>query len=721
MAFNNPKELLAALLQTIERDIVPLTRDGVSSGSKVFGAAILSSKNLEPYTVSTNDERTSPLLHGEINCIQTFYTQTFPDAKDRPNPRDDCIFFATHEPCSLCLSGITWSGFKELYYLFTYEDSRDQFSIPYDIDILEEVFRVKADGESEEAVKNRSLYNRTNKFFTAKSINELVLGIEEASERDHWNGEVSRVKALYNALADEYKKNKESGDERRPQCGSCQGRNVTCEFKEWTFVSGVRSSLRKDDCAQDDAIDGPESMQIQDSLLSFAESSPPAPDQEFDAPRTVVVRTGIIESTRNATSDVPQQVVPISNQHQPHDGNQIPTPSRWNETVLSEQNSSERQTAMLRFRYQIVPWLDSNAPGTSFGPKIMTLAAEKSIIMDIVIWVAMRRSRKAATSNGHESDPHLVQQFQHRLSLEDAFTANVGRSLLALGHFFYTGPSEWAGLSAEYAGAGGQYQFFEEQEEPLKTLDRFHYKTELAACIVTFEAPILQTAPVMNESFLSPSMTSGQIYDACLTHLSACCRLIHCELIPLFNGVFPTQSPSHDSPSLVWATWSNLWARCMQWFRDRPPDMIPLLESPEVDAHTATSNCPFAADVYSSAIAVQANLAVHFSSLLLLSYKPRLVKLSSSPHRLVSKSWHAQKLAKLALWNNFSDQWDPVVVATVIRVARDMTYPSQQDALLSCFQRIGDATKIPLQSEIADLQQFWSSSRHANAPTHTHP
>ncbi|WZH49775.1 cytidine deaminase-like protein [Fusarium acuminatum] len=183
MSFKSPQDLLAALLQTIERDIVPLTRDGVSSGSKVFGAAILSSKTLKPLTVSTNNERASPLLHGEINCIQTFYTQTFPDPKDRPNPRDDCIFFATHEPCSLCLSGITWSGFKELYYLFTYEDSRDQFSIPYDIEILEEVFRVKADG------------------------------LEDIAERARWSEEVIRVKRLYNALGDEYQKNKQSGIE----------------------------------------------------------------------------------------------------------------------------------------------------------------------------------------------------------------------------------------------------------------------------------------------------------------------------------------------------------------------------------------------------------------------------------------------------------------------------------------------------------------------------
>ncbi|KAF4445591.1 hypothetical protein F53441_10655 [Fusarium austroafricanum] len=213
MTSKTPQEILAVLLQTVERDIVPLTSDGVRSGSKVFGAAILSSKTLEPLTVSTNNERVSPLLHGEINCIQTFYTETFPDPKDRPSPRDDCVFFATHEPCSLCLSGITWSGFKKLYYLFTYEDSRDQFSIPYDIDILEQVFRVRAEGESDEAVRKRALYNKTNKFFTAKSIQDLAGEIEDEDERQRWSTEVDKIKALYSALSDEYQKNKQSGVE----------------------------------------------------------------------------------------------------------------------------------------------------------------------------------------------------------------------------------------------------------------------------------------------------------------------------------------------------------------------------------------------------------------------------------------------------------------------------------------------------------------------------
>lgn len=206
-----PDDLLAALLRTTEKDIVPLTRAGVSSGSKLFGAAILSSADLTPITVATNNERVSPLFHGEINCIQQFYTVTHPDPSSRPDPRTECVFYATHEPCSLCLSGITWSGFSELYYLFTYEDSRDKFAIPYDIDILESVFRVRAEGESDEEVKKRALYNKENKFFTAKSLADLVSMIEDEGERNKWQGEVDRVKALYDGLSEVYQEGKKSG------------------------------------------------------------------------------------------------------------------------------------------------------------------------------------------------------------------------------------------------------------------------------------------------------------------------------------------------------------------------------------------------------------------------------------------------------------------------------------------------------------------------------
>ena len=208
-----PEKLVSRLLSTIEDSIIPLTQKGVSSGSKLFGAAILSRKELAPYTLATNNERISPLLHGEINCIQQFCIVDFPDPSTRPHPAKDCIFLATHEPCSLCLSGITWAGFNEFYYLFTYEDSRDLFGIPYDIDILQEVFRVKGDGETEEQTQSRQLYNRKNKFFTAKSFADVVGEIGDESEKTRLLGEIERVKALYNSLSETYQRGKEAGTE----------------------------------------------------------------------------------------------------------------------------------------------------------------------------------------------------------------------------------------------------------------------------------------------------------------------------------------------------------------------------------------------------------------------------------------------------------------------------------------------------------------------------
>lgn len=196
------------MLKTLETDIIPLTSSGVRSGSKVFGAAILRRSDLQPHTVATNNEQVSPLLHGEINCIQEFFTKG--DGASRPATKD-CVFFATHEPCSLCLSGIVWAGFKEFYYLFTYEDSRDLFSIPHDINILQEVFRVRAPGDTDESLASRELYNRRNKFMEGRSLAELVAQVEDPAERQKWEGEIERLKKVYGQLADTYQESKSAG------------------------------------------------------------------------------------------------------------------------------------------------------------------------------------------------------------------------------------------------------------------------------------------------------------------------------------------------------------------------------------------------------------------------------------------------------------------------------------------------------------------------------
>jgi hypothetical protein len=100
-----------------------------------------------------------------------------------------------------------------LYYLFTYEDSRDLFSIPYDIEIQQEVFRVRNEGESDESLEKRELYNRKNKFFEGRSLAEVVAEIEDEGEKTRLCGEITKLRELYGKLSETYQTGKKEGME----------------------------------------------------------------------------------------------------------------------------------------------------------------------------------------------------------------------------------------------------------------------------------------------------------------------------------------------------------------------------------------------------------------------------------------------------------------------------------------------------------------------------
>ena len=185
-------ELAARFLDVIEHDVVPLTRAGVERGDKVFGAAILRKSDLSLVIAGTNRETENPLFHGEIATLNAFYEMP---AQTRP-PSADCLFLSTHEPCSLCLSAITWAGFDNFYYLFGYEDTRDAFNIPHDLKILSEVFGIE-----------NGAYVRENAFWRSRGIDELVDGEnEEAKKR------IARLRGLYDELSSVYQASKGESD-----------------------------------------------------------------------------------------------------------------------------------------------------------------------------------------------------------------------------------------------------------------------------------------------------------------------------------------------------------------------------------------------------------------------------------------------------------------------------------------------------------------------------
>ncbi len=194
--------MISRLLDVIETDLVPLTRRGVSGGNKLFGAAILRKSDLSVVIAETNNEIENPLWHGELHAIKRFYELP---AERRPAPKD-CLFLATHEPCSLCLSGITWSGFDNFYYLFSYEETRDAFGIPHDIRILREVYAVP-DPDREAVMEGRPLYNRRNAFFQSHDIQQMIAGLDRSS-KERLVARVDDLNAVYNELSATYQKDK---------------------------------------------------------------------------------------------------------------------------------------------------------------------------------------------------------------------------------------------------------------------------------------------------------------------------------------------------------------------------------------------------------------------------------------------------------------------------------------------------------------------------------
>lgn len=188
---------ISQLLRVIESDVVPLTRAGVAAGNKLFGAAILRKSDLSLVVAATNNEIENPLWHGEIHAIKAFYELP---ADARPAPAD-CFFLATHEPCSLCLSGITWSGFDTFGYFFSHRDSADSFAIPYDIQILKAVYAVP-DPDRASAAPDRDLYNRQNAYFTSIDLAEEVrLSADEqlASQATALRTTYDELSAIYQA------------------------------------------------------------------------------------------------------------------------------------------------------------------------------------------------------------------------------------------------------------------------------------------------------------------------------------------------------------------------------------------------------------------------------------------------------------------------------------------------------------------------------------------
>ena len=185
--------LLDKFVDIFKNNILPLTIKGVDAGNKIFGAAIINKEDYSMVIAGSNNETENPIWHGEIYTLKKFYEL---DYKIRPKEKN-CIFLSSHEPCSLCLSAITFSGFNNFYYLFPYESTSDEFNIPLDLNVLKEVFNI-SDGK----------YIKENSYWKSYNINNLINELKNSNKKKILNS-FDEIKKKYIDLSKKYQSSKE--------------------------------------------------------------------------------------------------------------------------------------------------------------------------------------------------------------------------------------------------------------------------------------------------------------------------------------------------------------------------------------------------------------------------------------------------------------------------------------------------------------------------------
>ena len=177
------------ILDIFLNNLIPETKISVSKGNKIFGGFVLNKTDLSLVVIGLNNEIENPIYHGEISTIINFFKLR------NLNPKD-YLFISSHEPCSLCLSAITWSGFDNFYYLFPYEDTKSTFNIPHDLKILKEVFKIE-----------QGDYSKNNSYWESYSIIEDINDLPN-SEKDKLFKKIKEIKQLYEDLSQNYQTTK---------------------------------------------------------------------------------------------------------------------------------------------------------------------------------------------------------------------------------------------------------------------------------------------------------------------------------------------------------------------------------------------------------------------------------------------------------------------------------------------------------------------------------
>ncbi|KAI0400017.1 hypothetical protein F4802DRAFT_513576 [Xylaria palmicola] len=366
---------------------------------------------------------------------------------------------------------------------------------------------------------------------------------------------------------------------------------------------------------------------------------------------------------------------------------------------------------------RVAPWLDVYDQNQTFGRCVTRLAMTSPCVLEALLQVSAvfsGRQAEVVTRRGAGlfhfqamSNPLGADSPASVLKITACFV--LARTLL----FVDAIPDTW---ERSFHGNGAflyfhKFEFLDTTQLQIwSAILTLILRLEIAYCLMYQEAPawIPELANQIRTRLWpkdARGIKSRENLKACIYCLSL--------LVDALSLAFPVRQKSVDItvPTAAATSHANTWKgtvnRLFAWHTNRPPDLEALIETG--DAHDT-----FPTVVFTSGAAISCNIMYHTAMFLLLRNRPPSVPLEEQDKESemnaarMSPLWHARHVCGIAINSDpeYTNCWDPVMIAAVSLVARQMTNPSQQNDIVNSFNRL---TKVGWRVEglVAKLRSEW--------------